>query len=160
MDTPEIRKAQAEDHAALTEIWHDGWVEAHADHVPAELVQLRTKNSFHIRLVDMLETTFVAGPIGAPVGFCAIKNNEIYQMYVAPSGRGSGTANALINAGCQAIAAAGHTRAQLDVIAENDRAQAFYRKMGFVSQGLQSVQLDTLSDPFALDCVVMTKDLG
>ena len=99
------------------------------------------------------------GEIGTPIGFCAIKNNEIYQMYVSPAARGTNAAKALIQTGCDAIAKAGHAQAKLDVIAPNDRAQAFYRKMGFVSHGLQSVELDTLGDPFALDCVVMVKEL-
>ncbi|WGI23001.1 GNAT family N-acetyltransferase [Amylibacter sp. IMCC11727] len=158
-DTPEIRAAQPEDHDALTEIWFNGWVESHAAHVPKELVEMRTRDSFHIRLVDMLETTLVSGPIGAPIGFCAIKNNEIYQMYVSPDGRGTGTASALISAGCDAIKAAGHDQARLDVIAQNPRARAFYEKMGWQNEGLQTVNVDTLDGPFPLDCIVMTKEL-
>jgi hypothetical protein len=85
MQPVEIRPAAANDHNALAEIWHQGWIEAHAAHVPPELTALRTKDNFHIRLTDMLPTTFVSGPIGEPSGFCTIKNNEIYQMYVSPS---------------------------------------------------------------------------
>lgn len=68
-DTPEIRAAQPEDHDALTEIWFNGWVESHAAHVPKELVEMRTRDSFHIRLVDMLETTLVSGPSVLQSGF-------------------------------------------------------------------------------------------
>lgn len=157
---PEIRAAQPEDHTALTQIWHNGWVEAHADHVPADLTALRTRESFHLRLTDLLDTTLVTGPIGSPTGFCTLKNNEIYQMYVAPDARGTGTAAALMSAGCHMIKSTGHTQARLDVIAENHRARAFYEKMGWESQGLHTVALDTLKDPFPLDCILMTKELA
>jgi putative acetyltransferase len=156
---PEIRPAQPKDHDALTIIWNDGWHESHADHVPEALRAHRTYDSFHIRLKDMLETTLVTGPVGAPIGFCAIKNNEIYQMYVSPAARGTGAAAALISAGCDIIKSAGHAQARLDVIAENPRARAFYEKMGWQSQGMQSVDLDTLEGPFPLECIIMTKEL-
>ncbi len=156
---PEIRAAHPDDHDALAEIWHNGWVESHAAHVPAELTAQRTPDSFHTRLTDMLETTLVTGLIGAPIGFCAIKNNEVYQMYVSPAARGTGSAAALISAGCDAIKSAGHSQAKLDVIAENPRARAFYEKMGWVSQGLQTVDVDLLDGTFPLACIVMTKEL-
>jgi len=156
---PEIRAAHPDDHDALAKIWHNGWVESHAEHVPAELTAQRTPDSFHARLTDMLETTLVTGPIGAPIGFCAIKDNEVYQMYVSPTARGTGSAAALISAGCDAIKSAGHSQAKLDVIAENPRARAFYEKMGWVSQGLQTVDVDLLDGTFPLACIVMTKEL-
>ena len=158
-NTPEIRAAHPDDHDALARIWHQGWQESHADHVPQALLAHRTFDSFHIRLVDMLETSLVTGPVGAPIGFCDIKNNEIYQMYVSPDARGTGAAVALMTAGCDAIKSAGHNQARLDVIADNPRARAFYEKMGWENQGMQCVNLDTLDGPFPLDCIVMTKDL-
>lgn len=156
---PEIRAAQAEDHDALATIWHDAWHEAHAAHVPSELATLRTRESFHIRLTDMLATTVVSGPIGAPIGFCAIRNNEIYQMYVSPAARGTGAASALISAGCDAIKDAGHATVFLDVIEQNARARAFYEKMGFADKTIEFVDVDTLEGPFPLECLIMEKEL-
>jgi ribosomal protein S18 acetylase RimI-like enzyme len=80
-------------------------------------------------------------------------------MYVSPTARGTGSAAALISAGCDAIKSAGHSQAKLDVIAENPRARAFYEKMGWVSQGLQTVDVDLLDGTFPLACIVMTKEL-
>ena len=154
-----IRTAEHKDHEALAKIWHEGWQESHADHVPQALLARRTHDSFDIRMADMIETTLVTGPIGAPIGFCSLKNNEIYQIYVSPAARGTGAAAALISAGCDAIKSAGHNQARLDVIAKNPRARAFYEKMGWENQGLQTVQVDTLDGPFPLDCIVMTKEL-
>ena len=156
---PKIRAATTEDQAALSDIWHDAWHEAHAAHVPTALIELRTRENFHERLTDMLPTTLVAGPIGAPIGFCAIKNNEIYQMYVSPAARGTGAAAALILAGCDVIKAAGHSTAHLDVIEQNARARTFYEKIGFVNHGLHTAQLDTSAGLFELPCILMEKEL-
>nr|WP_323777182.1 GNAT family N-acetyltransferase [Amylibacter sp.] len=160
VNMPEIRKARDEDHHVLAQIWNQGWHDAHAAHVPQRLTDLRTKESFYIRLQQMLAQTFVSGPIGAPIGFCAVKGDEIYQMYVHKDAKGIGVAAALISAGCENIAQQGFRRAKLDVIAQNSRARRFYEKMGWVSQGLHESEVDTLDGPFALPCILMTKNLG
>lgn len=158
-ETPQIRAAQPEDHAALTDIWHDAWHEAHADHVPQALTEMRTRDSFHDRLKDMLKTTLVTGPIGAPIGFCSIRNNEIYQMYVSPAARGTGAAAKLISAGCDLIKQSGNTTVFLDVIEPNARARAFYEKMGFADKQLEIVDVDTRDGTFPLECMIMEKEL-
>ena len=38
----------------------------------------------------------VAGPPGAPVGFYMLKDDELYQLYVAAQARGSGVATVLM----------------------------------------------------------------
>lgn len=158
-EAPEIRAATPEDHDALSDIWYNGWVESHADHVPTELTALRTAESFHIRMADLLDTTLVAGPVGAPNGFCTLKNNEVYQIFVAADARGTGTAGALISAACDVIKDAGHSHARLDVIAQNDRARAFYEKMGWTNEGTHTIEAATLGDPFPLECISMAKEL-
>lgn len=160
VNLPDIRDAREEDHDVLAQIWFQGWHDAHALHVPQGLTEMRTKESFYIRLRQMLMTTFVSGPLGAPIGFCAVKDDEIYQMYLHRDAKGTGVAAALITAGCQKIAQRGFHQAKLDVIAQNSRARAFYEKMGWVSQGLHEAEVDTLDGPFALPCILMTKNLG
>jgi putative acetyltransferase len=90
---------------------------------------------------------------------CIPRANEIYQMYVAPAARGTGTAAALIAAGEDHIRAAGFATARLDVIPQNHRAIAFYEKCGWQQGSIETVMLDTLADPFPLECLVMTKNL-
>ncbi len=80
----------------LTKIWYDGWHEAHAPIVPAELTRLRTLESFRDRLQAALPDVGVVGPRGEPVGFYMVKGNELYQLFVSPQSRGSGVAAALI----------------------------------------------------------------
>ncbi len=154
-----IRPATDADLQTLTDLWHQGWIQAHAAHVPAELTALRTRDSFAARLADMLPNTSMLGPEGKPLGFCATRNNEIYQMYVSSAAQGTGAAAALIKDGEASIRTAGHTEAFLEVIPQNPRAIGFYEKMGWQRKGVETVMLDTLGAPFPLDCLIMTKDL-
>jgi len=153
-----IRRATPADLPALADLWHQGWHEAHAAHVPAELTNQRSRDSFFIRLQG-LPNTFTLGPAAAPLGMCILRKTEIYQFYVSPTARGTGTAQTLMAYGEAAIRNAGHDIANLDVIPQNHRAIAFYRKVGWVKQGIQTILLDTLGEPFPLSCQIMTKRL-
>lgn len=158
-DMSGTRPATIEDLDALADIWHDGWFEAHAEYVPNELTDLRDRPSLRIRMEAMLSDTDVVGPIGAPIGFCTVLEDEIYQFYVAPAGRGTGTANALMKSGEQRIKAAGFETAMLYVIPENPRAQAFYRRNGWDGDVIEAVPLQTLGEPYMLPCLILTKRL-
>lgn len=158
-DMPDTRPATIDDLDALTDIWHDGWHEAHAEHVPDELIDLRSRDSLRIRMENMLDNTDVVGPIGAPIGFCTVMSGEVYQFYVAPAARGTGAANVLIKAGEARLAAAGIDTAQLYVLPENHRAQTFYRRNGWDGDVITPVPLQTLADPFMLPCLILTKHL-
>lgn len=158
-DMPATRPATHNDINALTDIWHDGWHEAHAAHVPNELIELRNHASLRIRMENMLADTDVVGPVGAPVGFCTVMEDEIYQFYIAPSARGTGTADALLQAGENRLATNGVKVAQLFVLPENHRAQAFYRRGGWDGDVIKHVPLQTLNDPYMLPCLILTKQL-
>ncbi len=151
-----IRHATPADLPALADLWYQGWHEAHAAHVPAALAALRSRDSLLTRLQAQPLLLTAGSP---PLGLCIPRENEIYQMYVAPAARGTGTAAALIAAGEEHIRAAGFSTARLDVIPQNHRAIAFYEKQGWQQGGIETVMLDTLADPFPLDCLVMTKNL-
>jgi hypothetical protein len=89
-----IRSAGPLDVAALATIWHHTWHEAHAHLVPPELTRVRTLNSFRERIAAALPHVRVVGPPGEPLGFCIVKDDELYQLFVAASARGSGVAAA------------------------------------------------------------------
>ena len=91
-----IRDAEEHEVEVLAKIWYDGWNDAHAQIVPAELKRIRTPESFVERMRAALATVRVAGPPGAPVGFHMLKNDELYQLYVSAHSRGLGVAAALI----------------------------------------------------------------
>lgn len=154
-----IRKPTQSELPALAQLWYDGWQVAHAAHVPASLTAIRTLESFEIRLTDYFKDIRVIGENGTPSGFCITKGQEIYQIYVSPEAQGTGAAAVLINDGLQRIHADGHKSAKLDVNAENTRAIAFYEKMGWWKKGIETIMLDTLTDPYPLPCLVMTKKL-
>ncbi len=80
----------------LARLWHEGWHDAHASLAPPGLVRARTLDSFRERMAAALADTFVIGPPGAPSGFFMLKDDELYQFYVAREARGSGIAAALI----------------------------------------------------------------
>lgn len=155
----DIRPADPTDLSALTDIWYDGWHEAHAAHVPEQLTSLRTKESFRSRLTDLLADTSVALHDDRPTGFCIIRDDEIYQIYVSPVARGTSTASDLLADAEHRLARGGITIARLDVIAENDRARAFYARNGWGDGTLEEVELDTMNGPFPLKCLVLKKKL-
>jgi ribosomal protein S18 acetylase RimI-like enzyme len=59
-------------------------------------------------------------------------------MWVASVARGSGVAELLARTAIEHAAAEGRTRVRLEVAVENDRARAFYRRLGFRPTGERS----------------------
>ncbi|WP_193222055.1 N-acetyltransferase [Amylibacter sp. SFDW26] len=154
------RKTTQSELPALAQLWYDGWQTAHAAHVPASLTEIRTLDSFEKRLAAGMNAIRVIGDTGTPLGFCMVKENEIYQIFVAPEAKGTGAAKILMQDGLSRIKAAGHPSACLDVNSENARAIAFYEKMGWERQNIRTILLDTLGDPYPLPCLLMTIELS
>jgi len=144
---------------ALAQLWYEGWQTAHADYVPASLTQIRTLDSFEKRLAADIDAIRMIKDQDTPLGFCMIKANEIYQIFVAPKAKGTGVAKAIMDDGLNRIQSAGYETATLDVIPENARAIAFYEKMGWKQGKIRTVMLETLGDPYPLPCLIMTKEL-
>ena len=72
---------------------------------------------------------------GEVVGFAMTEDDEVDQVYVAPSGRGSGAATALLGEAERRIRDAGHASAWLAVVGGNARARAFYERQGWIDEG-------------------------
>ena len=49
-DAISVRRAEPAEIGQLGQIWYDGWHEAHARILPAELTRVRTRESFEDRL--------------------------------------------------------------------------------------------------------------
>jgi ribosomal protein S18 acetylase RimI-like enzyme len=137
-----VRAAAESEIDILAGIWYDGWQDAHARIVPAELARARTRESFKERLAAGLRDVTVAGPPGAPVGFCMLKGDELYQLYVAALARGSGVAAALVADAEVRLADRGVEIAWLACAIGNDRAARFYEKCGWHRTGAVAYQLD------------------
>jgi len=146
-----LRAALPSDIPALARLWHDGWQDAHAAILPKELARLRTLESFAQRLAVRLEDVRVAGSTGAPTGFCMLKDDELYQLFVAPEARGGGVAATLMDDGEARLAARGHVTAWLACAIGNERAARFYRKRGWTYVGPFVSRLETSAGPFDLE---------
>jgi GNAT superfamily N-acetyltransferase len=127
--------------------------------VPPALVQLRTLASFLERLVEALPRTRVIGRHGAPAGFCVIKDDELYQLFVSAGARGTGVASALLADGETRLRAAGVTTAWLACAIGNDRAARFYEKCGWRNAGTMINLAETSSGPFSLEVWRFEKSL-
>jgi ribosomal protein S18 acetylase RimI-like enzyme len=147
----DVRGADKTEIARLAQIWYDGWQDAHSEIVPAELRRLRTLDSFKERLAEGLADVRVSGPAGASVGFCMVKDDELYQLYVSAEARGSGVAAALVDDAEARIAATGAKTAWLACAIGNERAARFYEKCGWRRIGVMTSQLPTQEGVFALD---------
>jgi len=147
----DVRAAEEGEIDHLAKIWYDGWHEAHAQIVPAELIRLRSLESFRDRLQAAFPDVRVVGPCGEPVGFCIIKGNELYQLFVLARSRGSGVAAALIADAETRLSENGVATAWLACAIGNMRAANFYEKCGWHRAGTIVNQLETSKGKFPLE---------
>jgi ribosomal protein S18 acetylase RimI-like enzyme len=146
-----VRAAEEGEIDHLAKLWFDGWQDAHSKIVPAELARLRTLESLRDRLRAALSTVRVVGPASAPLGFCMVKGDELYQLYVSAMARGSGVAAALMaDADAQFLANDVKT-AWLACAIGNDRAARFYEKCGWHRMGTMTNHLETTEGTFLLE---------
>ena len=130
-----VRPAVAGDAERVAAIWEEGWREVHPGEVPDALLAVRTSASFRERAVERVADTLVADVEGEVVGFAMTVHDEVDQVYVAPAGRGTGAATALLVAAEQRIRDEGNGVAWLAVVGGNARARAFYARQGWVDEG-------------------------
>jgi GNAT superfamily N-acetyltransferase len=147
----DIRDATQAEISRLAKIWYDGWQDAHAEIVPHELKRLRTLESFNERLEGLLTSVRVTTSNGEPLGFCILKDDELYQLYVSADARGKGVAAALINDAEFRFAENGVQTAWLACAIGNDRAARFYEKSGWHRTGNMINRLETPEGEFLLE---------
>lgn len=146
-----VRPAEAAEIDHLAKVWYDGWQDAHAQIMPAELTRIRTLESFRDRLRAAPSDVRVVGPPAAPVGFSILKGDELYQLYVAAPARGSGVAAVLMADAEARLAEAGVEIAWLACAIGNDRAARFYDKCGWRRVGVVVYQADAVNGTLPLD---------
>ncbi|MFK7764594.1 MAG: GNAT family N-acetyltransferase [Roseobacter sp.] len=146
-----LESPTAESAAQIAIIWEAGWHEAHAAIVPQALTALRTVSSFQARTIEHLAHTCVAKIGSEVVGFCMVKDAEVYQMYVSQASRGTGAARALLEDAERRIRVAEHVTAWLACAVGNQRAAAFYEKCGWHNVGNETMELDTSQGGFPLE---------
>jgi GNAT superfamily N-acetyltransferase len=154
------RDATPDEIDALAHLWFEGWRDAHATIVPIELVRLRTLDNFRERLRAAIGETRVVGPRGAPLGFTMLKGDEVYQLYVSRTARGSGVAATLIADAERRLAARGVSQAWLACAIGNERAARFYEKNGWRRAGTVVNVAETSQGGFNLDVWRYEKTIG
>jgi GNAT superfamily N-acetyltransferase len=92
----DVRSAEERELDELARLWYDAWHDSHARIVPVERARLRTLENLKQRLEAAFSDLRVVGPVGAPVGLCVLKGDELYQLFVSAQSRGTGVAAALI----------------------------------------------------------------
>ena len=150
-DVMHVRPAQKSELDHLARVWHDSWRDGHAHVVPAELTRRRTLESFRSRLQAAFADIRVVGPIGAPVGFCIVMGDELSQLFVSASARGTGVAGALMADAEARLVANGVDTAWLTCAIGNDNAARFYERRGWYRARIVVSVLDTPEGPFPLE---------
>ena len=138
-----VRPARDDEDEVIGRIWFEAWGDGHRGHVPDGLVAHRGRDQFVVRATERLVVTLVAEVDGDVVGFVSVHDDELEQLFVDRSARGSGIAAALLHAGEDAIRAAGHATAWLSVVAGNERARAFYEREGWHDVGPLAYEAQT-----------------
>jgi ribosomal protein S18 acetylase RimI-like enzyme len=146
-----VRAAEPTEIDPLAQLWFDGWHEAHAHLVPPQLTRVRTLASFRDRLRAALSDIRVVGEAGSPAGFCVVKDDELYQLFVSAHARGSGVAAALLADGEARLSASGVVTAWLACAIGNDRAARFYEKRGWRRMGTMINELETIEGQMLLE---------
>jgi GNAT superfamily N-acetyltransferase len=155
-----IRPAVPADMAAVADLWHEGWHDAHAGHVPDGLTAARTLAAFHERTPARVADTAVAvSEDGSVVGFVMVVGDEVEQAFVARAARGTGLASALLAEAERRVAAGGHHVAWLAVVVGNARARRFYEKEGWVDEGDLPYEVTAGGETFVSPCRRYVKDL-
>jgi ribosomal protein S18 acetylase RimI-like enzyme len=129
-----LRPAAPDDADTIAAVWHSGWRDGHLGHVPEALLRHRHLDDFLRRVPPRLPETTVATIAGQVVGFVTVREDEVEQVYVAATARGSGVADALMRHAEQVIARRFDV-AWLSVVVGNARARRFYERSGWRDAG-------------------------
>lgn len=157
MDPATLRPATPADATAVADLWHRGWHDAHAGHVPDGLTAARTLPAFEERSAAAVGVTTVAVVGGQVAGFVMVVGDEVEQVFVDAAHRGSGLAGTLLDEAERKVAAAGHEVAWLAVVTGNARARRFYERRGWADEGDLPYEVTAAGQTFISPCRRYTK---
>ena len=146
-----LRPAQPDDVEAIAVLWHAGWRDGHIGHVPADLHRHRRLADFRDRVPPRLPATTVGMRGARLVGFVTVREDEVEQVYVAGSARGTGVADALLTAAERAVAERFDT-AWLAVAVGNTRARRFYARSGWHDVAALNYPAEAGATPVTVAC--------
>lgn len=151
-----LRPATAADAGDVAEVWHEGWHDGHAGHVPEGLTAARTLPAFRARVDAAVDVTTVAEVDGRVAGFVMVVDDEVEQVFVARAHRGSGLAGTLLDEAERQVAAS-YDAAWLAVVAGNARARRFYERRGWADEGDLPYEVTAAGETFVSPCRRYTK---
>lgn len=160
MDPATLRPATPADAAAVADLWHRGWHDAHAGHVPDGLTAARTLPAFGERAAAAVGVTTVAVVDGEVAGFVMVVGDEVEQVFVDAAHRGTGLAGTLLDEAERQVAAAGHEVAWLAVVTGNARARRFYERRGWADEGDLPYEVTAAGQTFISPCRRYTKPVA
>lgn len=167
----EVRDAEVSDAAVIGDIHHLSRAAALRDIVPAELVDVMTREERRGRwvgwLTDPLWLTMVAEREGRALGFCTVGPSrdrdvdpvvvaEIPTLYVLPSHWRRGIGRLLCAAAVSRAAEMGYRELSLWTLEANRNARRFYESFGFIPDGTSK----TDDDPVPSGLLVMRLRIG
>lgn len=148
---PVLRAASLHDVDSIAALWHHGWIDGHVGHVPEALHAHRRWEDFVRRVPSRIPSTTVATLGPEIVGFVTLHDDEVEQLYVAASARGSGVAAVLLRHGEQLIAQR-YSTAWLAVAVGNARARRFYARQGWFDAAALDYPAETAAGPVVVPC--------
>jgi len=139
----ELRPAVPADALAVARVHVRAWQAGYRGILPAAYLDgLRPEDRAARYTFDRTDgpRTIVAITDGAIVGFATIHGSELSALHVDPDAWGGGVGRALIERARTELAAAGVAEAHLWLLAGNARAQRFYERDGWTSDGTRRVE--------------------
>lgn len=147
-----IREATAQDAGAVARVHLASWKQANAGIVPdgdlAAQDPAEREERWRRTLTSGDSTTWIADTGGHVIGFATLGacrdedaeqgDLELYAIYLDPEAWGRGAARELIRRALAEVPAG--SPVSLWVLASNDRAQRFYRRHGFVADGVERLE--------------------
>ncbi len=129
-----IRPAIATDIAPLALVGHAAWRQGLVPLLPAAVHHRVTPADFAELVRELPHETLVAELDGRPVALAATElgDDEISDLWVSPDHTGRGLGSALLDAEAEIIRRRGYGAVRLQVMTENARALALYRRHGYV----------------------------
>lgn len=172
-----IRQASAADSAALAVVAAATFPLACPPHTTdeakaAHIARHLTVECFDEYLADPARDLYLAESGGEAIGYTMLVDGdptdpdvaaslttrptaELSKCYVMPGHHGSGVASALMAATLDAARAGGAAAVWLGVNEENERAQAFYHRNGFVTVGRKRFLVgDAYEDDFVMESIL------
>lgn len=155
----DIRPAMPDDAGAVLEIWFEGWWDGHGAVAPERLRRHRDREGLAARLDGVMPAMKVAESGGRVVGFVTVKDDELANLYISRSLRGSAAAQRLLAEGESMLARAGVEQAFLWCAVGNDRAFRFYLRQGWRDGGIVQCDVATPDGSARLPSHRMIKSL-